>query len=71
MSLVDGKYIEKATRGRHGARYIEKHTPEGRPYMWMSMTYTDLRDRMCKQCNFNPFFAKEGKCPKCGGELES
>ena len=69
MSLVDGKYLEKAPYGRHGARYREKHTPGGRPYMWMSMTYSDVGDNRCMECGFNPFFASDGKCPKCGGRL--
>jgi len=69
MSLTDGGHIEKAPRGRHGARYREKHTPEGRPYMWMSMTYSDVDGKRCENCGFRPFFAKK-TCPKCGGPLE-
>lgn len=70
MSLIDGKYLEKA-RDRHGARYREKHTPEGRPYMWMEMAYSDVKTVTCSECGHSPFFRKAGDaCPKCGGRLE-
>jgi hypothetical protein len=71
MSLIDAKYIEKAPYGRHGARYREKHTPEGRPYMWMEITYSDVPSPSCSVCGHSPFFRKVGEeCPKCGGRLE-
>lgn len=72
MSLVDAKYIEKAPHGRHGAHYMEKHDPNGRAYMWMRMTYSDVEAPRCTECLFSPFFydANVMRCPKCGGRLD-
>ena len=71
MSITFAEHLEKAPHGRHGARYREKHTPEGRPYMWMSMTYSDVKTVACPVCGHEPFFRKPGDdCPKCGGTLE-